>query len=79
MSEDVLFQYNLCSEVTWSVSLTILIYVHDDSVYSYYTPVIDGTYYGMAWIVRPSVCPSVRVSVNFLLVRAITFDPLKIV
>jgi hypothetical protein len=22
----------------------------------YYTLVIDGTYYGMAWIVRPSIC-----------------------
>jgi ankyrin repeat protein len=40
-----------------------------------YTPVIDGTYYGMVWIVRPSVC----VSVHFLLVRAITFDPLNII
>jgi hypothetical protein len=37
----------------------------------FYTPVI-GTYYGMAWIVRPSVRVSVCLSVHFLLVRAIT-------
>jgi hypothetical protein len=29
------------------------------SSFLYYTPVIDGTYYGMAWIVRPSVRPCV--------------------
>jgi hypothetical protein len=48
-------------------------------IYHFYTPVIDGTYYGMAWIVRVSVCVSVCLSVHFLFVRAITFEPLNII